>query len=278
MSADLHIHSTYSDGSFPPEQLVKMAKENGLSTIALADHDTVEGVPEMIALGKEMGIEVIPAIEFSTVREKAEVHILGYYMDYRSRDFLKRVEAFFTARLDRAREMVNRLNQLGINIHYEDVTKLAGDKYIGRPHLAMALKQAGYIKETDDAYTNELIGNEGKAYVPKFQLKPVEAISIIKKAGGIAVLAHPYFINRGKPFGEEEIKELTEYGLDGLEVYHSKHSEKTSQYYLEIAEKLNLLVTGGSDFHGENTPGIQVGDVRIDDQRVKKLKDYLGIS
>lgn len=278
MSADLHIHSTYSDGSFSPGQLVKMAKENGLSTIALADHDTVEGVPEMIVLGKEMGIEVIPAIEFSTVREKAEVHILGYYMDYRSRDFLKRVETFFTARLDRAREMVNRLNQLGINIHYEDVTKLAGDKYIGRPHLAMALKQAGYIKETDDAYTNELIGNGGKAYVPKFQLRPAEAISIIKKAGGIAVLAHPYFINRGKPFGEKEIRELTEHGLEGLEVYHSKHSDKISQYYLEIAEKLGLLITGGSDFHGENTPGIQVGDVRIDDQRVEKLKDYLGIS
>lgn len=272
MSADLHIHSVYSDGSFTPQELIDMAQKKGLKTVALADHDTVEGVEKMIKKGNQKGIEVIPAIELSTFKEKAEIHILGYYIDYNLPDLLRVVKSIFDSRLERARKMVEKLNNIGIKVEYQDVEDIAGDKYVGRPHIARALVNAGYIDEMGEAFTEKYIGNGGQAYVPKFQLTPEEAINIILKAGGIPVLGHPYFINKGEPFNAEDIQGLVKKGLAGIEVYHSKHDNRTSMYYLQIARKLNLLVTGGSDFHGENSPGVELGDVTVSDKEVVKLK------
>ncbi len=274
MPADLHLHSTFSDGSFTPAELVKTAAEKGLTTIALADHDTVEGIPEAIKAGEKYEVEVIPALEFSAFWNKAEIHILGYFIDYNSPELLNKTEEIFTARIERARGMVKRLNQLGIAISFQEVEEIAGDEYIGRPHIARAMMSAGYIEEMGEAFTDEFIGNGGKAYLSKYQLTPEKAISLINRSGGISVLAHPVFINHGEPFDRAGIRKLADAGLAGVEVYHSRHSSETSRYYLEIAEELGLIVTGGSDFHGENSPDVKIGDISINDNLVKKLKEY----
>lgn len=274
MPADLHLHSIYSDGSFPPSELVEMAVRKGLDTIALSDHDTVEGIRETLAAARLKDIDLIPAIEFSTYREGAEIHILGYYIDYNSRGFLEKVKRLFDLRLKRSKEMVEKLNRLGVEISFQDLKEIATDKYIGRPHIARAMIKAGYIKEIGEAFTDKYIGNGGRAYVEKESLTPREAIDIIRGNGGIAVLAHPYFVNGGDSLDKNGIELLVEDGLEGLEVYHSKHSRDISTYYLEIAEELGLLVTGGSDFHGESSPDIQIGDVLLADKYVKRFKDY----
>jgi len=149
---------------------------------------------------------------------------------------------------------------------------MAGDDYIGRPHIAKLMVKRGYINEMKDAFTDQYIGNGGKAYVEKYKLSPVEAIDLILNTGGIPVLAHPVFINHGEPMDKQDIKKLKDTGLLGLEVYHSKHNEKTIGYYKNIAQELNLLITGGSDFHGENSPGVNLGDIRLSDDHIDKLK------
>lgn len=274
MPGDLHLHSSYSDGSFKPSELVEMAARKGLDTIALSDHDTVEGISEMLAAARIKGIDVIPALEFSTYQDGAEIHILGYYIDYNSRSFLEKVKRLFDLRLKRSKEMIEKLNRLGVEISFRDLKEIATDKYIGRPHIARAMIKAGYIKEIGEAFTDKYIGNGGRAYVEKESLTPREAINIIRGNGGIAVLAHPYFVNGGDSLDKNGIELLVEDGLEGLEVYHSKHSRDISTYYLEIAEELGLLVTGGSDFHGESSPDIQIGDVLLADKYVKRFKDY----
>lgn len=273
MAADLHIHSTYSDGSYTPEEIVKKSLEKGFSTIAIADHDTLEGIPLAKKAAESLSIEVIPAIEFSTFRDKAEIHILGYFIDYTSKTLLSETKKIFSARKNRAKKMVRLLNEQGINISFEQVKSIAGDDYIGRPHVAKAMIEKDYIDEIGEAFTEDYIANGGKAYVSKYKLTPKEVINLILDAGGVPVIAHPNFINHGEAMNYEDIKELKEYGLKGIEVYQSKHDKKAEQKYKKIAKNLNLIITGGSDFHGENSPDVKLGDVRLSDKRVKILKE-----
>lgn len=274
MPADLHLHSIYSDGSFTPSELVEMAARKGIDTIALSDHDTIEGINEMIAAARLRDIEVIPAIEFSTSQDGVEIHILGYYIDFNSRTFLEEVKRLFDQRLKRSEMMVEKLNRLGVEISFQDVKEIAGDKYVGRPHIARAMKKAGYIKEIGEAFTDQYIGNGGRAYVGREKISPREAIEIIRKNGGIAVLAHPFFVNGGDSLDKKSIELLAEDGLEGLEVFHSRHSQEVSGYYLKIAEELGLLVTGGSDFHGESSPDVKIGDVLLADEYVRGFREY----
>lgn len=274
MPADLHLHSIYSDGSFTPSELVEMAARKGIDTIALSDHDTIEGINEMIAAARLRDIEVIPAIEFSTSQDGVEIHILGYYIDFNSRTFLEEVKRLFDQRLKRSEMMVEKLNRLGVEISFQDVKEIAGDKYVGRPHIARAMKKAGYIKEIGEAFTDQYIGNGGRAYVGREKISPREAIEIIRKNGGIAVLAHPFFVNGGDSLDKKSIELLAEDGLEGLEVFHSRHSQEVSGYYLKIAEELGLLVTGGSDFHGESSPDVKIGDVLLADEYVREFREY----
>ena len=273
MTADLHLHSTYSDGSYTPEELVKKSLEKDLTTIAIADHDTVEGISLAKKASKSLSIEVIPGIEFSTFRGKSEIHILGYFIDYHDPKLLKETKKIFSARENRAKKMVELLNEQGINISFEQVKSLAGDDFLGRPHVAKAMVEKGYINKVGEAFTKEYIANGGKAYVSKYRLKPKKAIDLILKADGIPVLAHPKFINNGQEMDYKDIKEMKNYGLKGIEVYQSKHDKKAEEKYTRIAEELDLLITGGSDFHGENDPDVKLGDVRLDEEKVKKLKD-----
>ena len=273
MSADLHIHTTYSDGSFTPQEIVDKAKKAGFKAIAISDHDTLEGIKPAVKYAEDKDIEVIPAIEFSTFRGKAEIHILGYFIDYEDKFLKEKVQKIYDSRKKRAQKMVELLNQENVDITFDEVRNVAGDDYIGRPHIAKLMVQKGYIDEMGDAFTEDYIGNGGRAYVKKYKISPVEAIKLIKDSGGIPVLAHPVFINHGEPLRKDDIKEMKANGLVGIEVYHSKHNTDNANYYKEIANELGLLITGGSDFHGENSPGVKLGDIRLDDSHVKKLKE-----
>lgn len=273
MSADLHIHTTFSDGSYKPEEIVDMAKKNDFKTIAISDHDTLDGINPALEYASNKDIEVIPAIEFSTFEGKAEIHILGYFIDHEDDYLRKKVKKIFDSRKIRAQKMVELLNKQNIDITYNEVKNMASDDYIGRPHIAKLMIKKGYINEMKDAFTDQYIGNGGKAYVEKYKLSPVEAIDLILNTGGVPVLAHPVFINHGEPMDKQDIKKLKDTGLLGLEVYHSKHNEKTIEYYKNIAQELDLLITGGSDFHGENSPGVNLGDIRLSNEHIDKLKE-----
>lgn len=273
MPADLHIHSIYSDGSYTPEELVKKYSNKGFDTIAIADHDTVEGIPLAEKAAKSYSLEIIPAIEFSTFRGKAEIHVLGYFIDYQNKELLSEIKKIFSARKNRAEKMVELLNEQGINISFEQVKNIAGDDYLGRPHVAKAMREKGYINEIGDAFQKDYIANGGKAYVPKYKLTPKEAIDLILSSDGIPVVAHPNFINHGNSMDYEDIKKLKDHGLQGIEVYQSKHDKKAEKKYKKIAEDLNLIITGGSDFHGENSPNINLGDVKMSNREVIKLRE-----
>ncbi len=273
MSADLHIHTTFSDGSYKPEEIVDMAKKNDFKTIAISDHDTLDGINPALEYASNKDIEVIPAIEFSTFEGKAEIHILGYFIDHEDDYLRKKVKKIFDSRKIRAQKMVELLNKQNIDITYNEVKNMASDDYIGRPHIAKLMIKKGYINEMKDAFTDQYIGNGGKAYVEKYKLSPVEAIDLILNTGGVPVLAHPVFINHGEPMDKQDIKKLKDTGLLGLEVYHSKHNEKTIEYYKNIAQELDLLITGGSDFHGENSQGVNLGDIRLSNEHIDKLKE-----
>ncbi|MGM0602678.1 MAG: PHP domain-containing protein [Bacillota bacterium] len=273
MKIDLHMHSTYSDGTLSPEELIKKSAERGLEVISLTDHDTTAGTAEAAEAAKKNDIEFIPGIEISTYRGEAEYHILGYFIDVENKELQKLSEEIIQSRIDRTKKIISKLNEMGYKLDYEDIKEYASGVSIGRPHIARALVKKGYIEEIADAFTDELIGGGSPAYVEKKKVKPETAVKTILKAGGIPVIAHPLLINHGNPLEKKDIEKLKKAGLKGIEVYQSKHDEVNTLRYKKIAEELNLLVTGGSDYHGDNSPGILPGEWGIDYDDYKKLKN-----
>ncbi|NBI29624.1 PHP domain-containing protein [Chengkuizengella marina] len=246
---DLHTHTLASDGLHLPSENVNMAKEKGLAGIAITDHDTVSGLKHAIAEGKKIGIEVVPGIEISTVANKLDIHILGYYINYEDTTFLKRLDRLRDVRSIRNDMMIKKLQDLGIAITMDDVLELAPKKKtkqtVGRPHIAEVLVHKGIVKTIKEAF--ELyIGKDGKAFVNPPRIHPSEAVDWIKQAGGVAVIAHP-----GLYENDQLVEQLIQHGVDGLEVYHSDHNSEQEEKYLRLAEKYQLVVTAGSDFHGE---------------------------
>ncbi len=260
--ADLHLHTTASDGTLTPRRVVEAAAEAGFSTIAITDHDTTAGLAEALTAGAALGIEVIPGIELSALDGELEVHILGYHIDP-DNPALKQITAKIShARSNRAVGMVEKLNGLGVHITLKRVKELAGNEVIGRPHIARAMLERGYISDQKEAFTSEYIDRGGKAYVERYKLTVREAIRVIKEAGGIAVLAHPgYLSDRKKRLGTEDISRYKEWGLQGIEVYYSHHKDAQITEYHQIAERESLLITGGSDCHGGDNP--LLGSVRL---------------
>ncbi|MDP5273352.1 PHP domain-containing protein [Chengkuizengella axinellae] len=246
---DLHTHTLASDGLHMPSDNVKMAKEKGLAGIAITDHDTVAGVKQAIEEGQKIGIEVVPGIEISTVANKLDIHILGYYIDYEDQVFLERLNQLRDVRSIRNDMMIKKLQELGIEITIEDVLALAPKKKtkqtVGRPHIAEVLVHKGIVKTIKEAF-DVYIGKDGKAFVSPPRIHPTTAIDWIRQAGGSAVIAHP-----GLYENDELVEELIQHGVDGLEVYHSDHSPDEEKKYLKLANKYQLTITAGSDFHGE---------------------------
>jgi len=270
--ADLHLHSTASDGSDAPRDVVRRAKDAGFAAIALADHDTMDGVPEALAEAERLGIECIPAVEYSCLDEGREVHLLGYGMDPADEVLRAQLERLRSGRFDRARAMVDKLNELGIQIDWARVKELAGDENVGRPHVASAMLEAGYISSIAEAFTEEYIGSGGRAYVERVKVTPEEAIRQIRAAGGVAVLAHPGRFRGDDRIEDEVIERYIEAGLQGVEVFYSKHTQAMVEHYLALTKRHGLLATGGSDDHGRYKDEVLLGQVRLPYSYVVELK------
>jgi hypothetical protein len=271
---DLHMHTTASDGTSSPEELVKTCSELGLETIAVTDHDNTTAVETVKKAAEEYNLEVVSGIEISTYRGEAEYHILGYFIDLENDSLLGLTEAILQSRVDRTHEMIEKLTEMGYPLEFSDVKKFASGVSLGRPHVARALMEKGYVDSINQAFTDEFIGGGGRAYVEKKKVLPVEAITVILKAGGVPVIAHPNLINHGKPLDKKEIARLKDVGLKGVEVYQTKHDKKTTERYKKIAKELDLLITGGSDYHGDNSPGILPGDKGISKKEFIELQNF----
>jgi len=264
--ADLHVHTRISDGIFTPEDAVKQAHRAGLAAMAIADHDSVDGIRPAIWAGKKYGVEIIPAVELSSGFDNHEIHIIGYYIDWQSKWFRDKLLVFQDARRDRARKIVKRLGELGVDVSYNLVIALAAG-VVGRPHIAQAMVNRGYVATTDEAF-DKYIGAGKPAYV-SYQSSPAGAIKLIKKAGGLPVLVHPVFARV-----DNMLPKLVEDGLMGIEAYHSKHDAKVAKHYTRLARKYGLLITGGSDSHGSGDA--LIGSVRVPYSIVEKIKGELG--
>ena len=263
--ADLHLHTNFSDGTFTPEELVVQAQKNGLVCIALTDHDTVEGCARAAAACAAVEMEFIPGAELTAEHADTEVHVIGYFLDANDQTLLGRIAQFQSVRQNRIHEMVAALNKLGVPLRAESVFALANCKSPGRPHVARALVKEKLIGSLDEAFERFL--KKGRAaWVPKTKMSAFESIELIHQAGGLAVMAHPG-LNRT----DDIIPDLVAAGLDGIECFHTKHSTVMSERYLEIAEKHDLLVTGGSDCHGFSKNKPLIGTVRVPFMYVEKL-------
>ena len=263
--ADLHLHTQFSDGTFTPEELVLRAQNAGFACIALTDHDTVEGCERAAAACAAVKMDFISGAELTAEHEDTEVHVLGYFLDTKNRVLLDRIGKFQAVRQNRINEMCAALNKLGIPLKAEAVFALANCKSPGRPHVARALVKEKLISNLDEAFEKYL--KKGRpAWVPKTKMSALESVELIHQAGGLAVMAHPG-LNRT----DDIIPDLVAVGLDGIECFHTKHSTVMTERYLEIAEKYNLLVTGGSDCHGFSKKQPLIGTVKLPYDHVEKL-------
>lgn len=255
---DLHLHTTHSDGSCTPTEVIGLAHQAGVTALAITDHDITSGIPEAIAAGEHYGIEIIPGVEISSIMESSELHILGYFLDWQDTALNQRFKSLRDSRHRRNPQIVDRLQSLGIDITYDEVLALAGSDSVGRPHIARALMDKGVVTSAKEAF-DRFLGDGKAAYVPRELPSPAEAIRWIKEARGLAVLAHPTWVKVTDQPLAELVRRLKADGLDGVEVYYSTHAARQTRDYLSLAQQLGLLVTGGSDFHGLTKPDIEVG-------------------
>ncbi|MCA0753929.1 PHP domain-containing protein [Paenibacillus sp. N4] len=285
--ADLHTHTTASDGLLPPAEVIRLAKEAGLTAVAVTDHDTVAGVAEAVLEGEKLGIVVVPGVEISTEAGGIDIHVLGYYTDNGNETWLERLAGQRNIRNRRNEMIVDRLKELGIDITMNDVAAAARstaaskegdqrkDASIGRPHIAEALIRKGAVADMKEAF-DRYLASGAAAYVNPPRLHPAEAIRWIREAGGTSVIAHP-----GLYGNDELVEELLRSGAQGIEVYHSDHGEEEVKRYAALAERYGSIVTGGSDFHGVRGGKPfhgAVGSRTVDADTARKLYSAKGLS
>ena len=269
----MHIHSTASDGTYTPKQVVNYAAKKGLTAVALTDHDTVDGIKEGLRAAKRAGIELVPGVEFSTEISSESFHIVGLYVNHKKKDLIKLTQEIGNSREIRCKKIIAKINAMNVGpeITFEEVNELASG-VIGRPHIATVLLRKGYVNSIDDVYIKYL--NRGApGYVPRFKLTPKEAIHVLKKNGATPILAHPCYISNKfnlKDFLIEHQKE----GLEGIEVYYPTHSRQQTKLYKKLSEELGLLMSGGSDCHGELNGGPFIGNIKVSYKLLQKIKDY----
>jgi len=242
--ADLHLHTTYSDGALSPETLIQRAHAVGLSVVSITDHDNVGGIDEAIEAGKSIGVEVVPGVELSVALNEKDIHLLAYFFDYNNQKLQDYLAFFRYERLKRAERIVQKLNDINISLKMDAVLDQAGIGSVGRPHIASALLEEGLIETYHEAFM-KYIGVGAPAYEKKYQLSPLEATQLISQAGGLTFLAHP-----GKYTTELELSTLIQAGLDGIEVVHPSHNEVRQEFYRGVIHQYFLLECGGSDYHG----------------------------
>jgi predicted metal-dependent phosphoesterase TrpH len=264
--ADLHAHTTASDGTFTPRELVELAKKNGLRAVAVTDHDTTDGLFEAIAAGEELGVEVVPGIELSTTYEGKEVHVLGYFYDPNHEELLSLTRRMREDRLNRLDKMIANLQGAGLEITKDEVLQEAQGA-VGRPHIGRVLMRKGYVKDIPEAF-DKYLGAGKVGYVPRLKVSPEEAVRLIVRAGGSPVVAHPGLVDKDYLFDA-----LVPLGLVGLEAYHPDHPEEKRRHYEKLAEHHGLLATGGSDFHGGGAEHRgELGSVHVPYEVVQALK------
>ncbi|MBG0778174.1 MAG: PHP domain-containing protein [Desulfovibrionaceae bacterium] len=274
---DLHTHSTASDGSLSPSELVALARASHLRALALTDHDTVAGIPEALEAGKREGVEVIPGCELSVTSDHGAMHILGLWVDGNGSGLASTLAELQHYRVNRNHIIIEKLNAIGVAVSYNDVLAVAGDGSVGRPHFAQVLLDKGYATSMQEAF-DRYLGAGGRAYEPKRKLSPAEGIALLKAAGATVVLAHPYLLGLNKAELFPVVRALKDAGLDGIEAHYTEHPPSKTKSYLDIAARLDLLVTGGSDFHGAPKPNIQLGrgkgKLRLPYSLLQALKDH----
>ena len=258
---DLHTHTTFSDGTFTPQELMEYASQKGLKAIAVTDHDTIEGCESAANWAAHYNIEFIPGVEVESPYDGIEIHILGLFIDPKNKGLLQLLESLRQMRSDRDAKIIEILNSDGITVTLKDIQAVATHKTISRPHFAKFLVLNGYYDSISDAMRNYL-GRGKRAYVPR-PLPPAAVVfDTIKNAGGIPILAHPVQYRLDYAHEERMIEELKSYGLSGLEAIYSENKPEDTAWYLELAKKHSLLISGGSDFHGEIKPGLDLGSGR----------------
>lgn len=265
--ADLHVHTFHSDSTFAPEQVVEVAHKKGLAAIAITDHDNVAGIDPSIKFAERYGIEVIAGVELTAEADDLEIHILGYFIDWKTEWFEKKLAKIRQARLERICEMIEKLKKQGISIDLKKVLALSGTGSVGRLHLATVLYNEGIISSISEAFW-KYIGVKSSCYVKKYKLTPKEAMDMILKLGGVPVLAHPRILGR-----DDLIPGFIEAGLRGIEVYHTEHSNAAVSHYMDLAVRNNLVMTGGSDCHGMGKGRVLLGKVKVPYSLVDALKE-----
>jgi predicted metal-dependent phosphoesterase TrpH len=273
---DLHIHSTASDGSLSPAEIIRAAQAVPLRAIAITDHDTLDGSAEALQCADSTGIEILPGIEISADFDAGTMHLLGYLLRLDDVPLRQTLEVVQKSRADRNLRIIRRLQNLGVDINYDDVFEASGGGQIGRPHIAHALVQRKVVQNIDQAFAT-FLRKGGPAYVERYRLSPAEAIQTISGAGGVPVLAHPFSLNaKTEAELDRVVAGLKKVGLKGLEAYYPSHGPVRTALYERLAKRHGLLVTGGSDFHGTAKPGVHIGigsgDLRIPYSLVEDLK------
>ncbi len=265
---DLHIHSTVSDGVLSPEEIVRKSAEAKLTVIALTDHDTVDGIAPALEAAKAFPwLKLIPGVEISTYVPKGEVHVLGYFIDYTNHELQAALKRMRNSRQERAKLMITKLSNLGLPIEWERVQEIAGSGSIGRPHIAQAMLEKGYIASIKEAFT-KYIGWGGPAYIERDKMTPVEAVELILRANGLPVLAHPLTINDL----EAMIIGLKATGLVGIEVYYKNYTEDERNRLVSLANRYSLIATGGSDYHGiDDSTETMIGGADVPIESVEQL-------
>lgn len=266
--ADLHIHTTASDGLLSPNSIVDLAYRKNVNIIAITDHDTVTGISKAISRARLYSdLEVIPGIEISSNFNNFEIHILGYFIDYNFPPLIEITAKLKDSRIYRGYEIIKKLNGLGINIKFEDIQNPEDPSFVGRPHIARALFKNGYVNSTEEAF-KKYLGYGCPAYVDRYKLTLEQSIDLIHRSGGVAVLAHPGLLH-----SDNVVKHAIKSNIDGIEVIHSKHSQNQIIKYNAIAENHDLIKTGGSDCHGYSVNSkILMGEYFTDDVQVERLR------
>ncbi len=268
MKADLHLHTTASDGKLRPEEIVRKASQLGLDVIAITDHDSVEGIPPALEAAKSFPqLLVIPGVEINTDMPQGEVHILGYFIDYQDPELNHSLEEMRNSRYERGRKMIAKLADMGMDIDWERVLELASGGTIGRPHIAQAMVERGYSSSLQEAFA-KYIGRNGSAYIERKKLTPLDAVELILNAGGLPFLAHPADIAHL----EALVPRLKKAGMAGLEVYYANYSPSKIARLQALARRYNLITSGGSDYHGlDNTIGANIGSVDLPPKSVEQF-------
>ena len=272
---DLHLHTLASDGRLSPTELIQLVAKQGLETISITDHDSTEGLAEAYEAAKKFPyMRIIPGIEMSADIPGDEVHVLGYFLDYHDVEFQEMLTELRRGRVGRAQVMVEKLVALGKPVEWERVLHFAGDGTVGRPHIALAMVEAGYFKEPKEAF-EEYLGNDGLAYYDRPKLNPTESVAMIRKVGGVPVLAHPTFMNDM----EAGIASLKKEGLVGMEVYYAQYDDDTVRHLARLAREYDLIPCGGSDYHGLGNTGEPLpGTLGPPEETVKLLEDAAAVN